>query len=50
VQAGSIKKGDFCMIKGFPCVVVECATSKTNKGGVKATIIGTDIFSNKKYE
>jgi translation initiation factor 5A len=50
VQAGSIKKGDFCMLKGFPCLITDSATAKTNKGGVKTTITGTDIFTNKKHE
>jgi translation elongation factor P/translation initiation factor 5A len=50
VQAGSIKKGDHCMLKGFPCLVTDANTTKNNKGAVKTTITGTDIFTNKKYE
>ena len=33
VQAGSLKKGDYAMIKGQPCRVVEITTSKTGKHG-----------------
>lgn len=50
-QAGSIKKGGFCMLKGKPCRVVDYSTSKTGKHGhAKAHIVGLDIFTNKKYE
>jgi translation initiation factor 5A len=39
------------MIKGFPCKVTEYSTAKPGKHGAsKATIVGVDIFSNKKYE
>ncbi|BAM39375.1 eukaryotic translation initiation factor [Theileria orientalis strain Shintoku] len=51
VQAGSIKKNSFVMIKGHPCKVVEYSTSKTGKHGhAKANITGIDIFTGKKYE
>jgi len=51
MQAGTIKKGGYCMLKGFPCKVVEMSTSKAGKHGhAKATIVGTDIFTSKKYE
>lgn len=50
VQAGSIKKGDYCMLKGFPCLVSDATTTKNNKGAVRTTISGTDIFTHKKYE
>jgi len=50
-QAGSIKKGGYMMIKGFPCKVIEYSTAKPGKhGSSKATIVGIDIFTNKKYE
>merc|ERR1712029_418931 len=50
-SAGSIKKGSYMLIKGFPCKVVEVTTSKTGKHGhAKASITGTDIFTGKKYE
>lgn len=39
------------MIKGFPCKVIDYSTAKPGKhGSSKATIVGTDIFTNKKYE
>jgi translation initiation factor 5A len=50
-QAGSVKKGGYCMIKGNPCKVTEYSTAKPGKhGSAKATIVGLDIFTNKKYE
>lgn len=50
-QVGAIKKGGFCMLKGFPCKVTEYSTAKPGKhGAAKATIIGNDIFTGKKYE
>jgi len=39
------------MLKGFPCKVIEYSTAKPGKhGSAKATIVGTDIFTNKKHE
>jgi translation initiation factor 5A len=38
------------MLKGFPCLVTEAATTKNNKGAVKTTLAGNDIFTSKKYE
>lgn len=39
------------MLKGFPCKVTEYSTAKPGKhGSAKATIVGNDIFTNKKYE
>lgn len=50
-QAGSIKKGGYCMLKGFPCKVSDYSTAKPGKhGSAKATIVGNDIFTNKRYE
>ena len=49
--AGSIKKGGYCMLKGFPCKVTDYSTAKPGKhGSAKATIVGVDIFTNKKVE
>lgn len=51
MQAGSIKKGSFCMLKGNPCKVIDTAISKPGKhGSAKILVTGTDIFSGKKYE
>lgn len=48
---GDIKKGGYCMLKGFPCKVSEYSTAKPGKhGSAKATVVGNDIFTNKKYE
>lgn len=50
-SVGSIKKGGFCMLKGHPCKVTEYSTAKPGKhGSAKATIVGLDIFTNKKCE
>ncbi len=50
-QAGSVKKGGYCMLKGFPCKVSDYSTAKPVKqGSAKATIVGNDIFTGKKYE
>jgi len=50
-QAGELKKGTHCMIKGNPCKVVEMTTSKTGKHGhAKAHIVAIDIFTGKKLE
>ena len=39
------------MLKGFPCKVTQYSTAKPGKhGSAKATIVGIDIFTNKKYE
>lgn len=39
------------MLKGFPCKVSEYSTAKPGKhGSAKATVVGIDIFTNKKYE
>ena len=49
--AGSVKKGGHCMLKGHPCKVTEYSTAKPGKhGSAKATIVGVDIFTNKKHE
>lgn len=49
--AGSIKKGGHCMLKGYPCKVTDYSTAKPGKhGSAKATIVGIDIFTNKKVE
>jgi translation elongation factor IF5A len=49
--AGSVKKGGYCMLKGFPCKVTEYSTAKPGKhGSAKATIVGLDIFTGKKVE
>ena len=51
LKAGKIRKGDHIVIQGKPCKVVDISTSKTGKHGhAKATIVGIDIFTGKKYE
>lgn len=50
-QAGSLKKGDYIVIDGHPCKIMELTTSKTGKHGhAKASITAIDIFTGKKLE
>ena len=50
-QAGALKKGDYIVIDGHPCKIVELTTSKTGKHGhAKASITAIDIFTGKKME
>lgn len=49
--AGSLKKGDYIVIDGHPCKIVELTTAKTGKHGhAKASITAIDIFTGKKLE
>ena len=51
MQAGSVKKNAYCILKGRPCKVVDIATSKTGKHGhAKARFTGIDIFTGNKLE
>jgi len=51
MQAGALRKGGHCMLKGNPCKLIEITTSKTGKHGhAKAAITGIDIFTDKKVE
>lgn len=51
VQAGTVRKGGYIMIKGRPCKVVDVSTSKTGKHGhAKAHFVAIDIFTGKKCE
>merc|ERR1712070_1060619 len=46
VEAGSIRKGGYIMIKGFPCKVKDVSTSKTGKHGhAKCKFQAADIFT-----
>ena len=50
-QAGSLKKGDYIVIDGHPCKIMELTTAKTGKHGhAKASITAIDIFTGKKLE
>lgn len=51
VQAGKLQKGDYCMLKGYPCKVTLSIISKHGKHGAGAiTIMGVDIFTGRKFE
>eukprot|EP00756_Hemistasia_phaeocysticola_P031318 Hpha_TRINITY_DN16345_c0_g5::TRINITY_DN16345_c0_g5_i1::g.59871::m.59871/K03263/EIF5A; translation initiation factor 5A len=51
IQAGALKKGMHCVIKGRPTKIIDYSTSKTGKHGhAKAHIVATDIFTDKKLE
>lgn len=49
VQAGTIKKGGYCVLKGFPCLVTATSIKSVNAKS-KVLIEGTDLFTNKKYD
>ena len=50
-QANNVHVGDFLLINGFPCKVVNLTKSKTGKhGGCKIHFVGLDIFTQKKYD
>ena len=50
-RAGTLKKGAFIQIKGFPCKIANISTSKTGKHGhAKMNITGIDVITKKKYE
>ncbi|KAI8643908.1 eukaryotic translation initiation factor 5A [Parasitella parasitica] len=51
VQCSALRKNGHVVIKGRPCKIIEMTTSKTGKHGhAKVHLIGTDIFTNRKYE
>jgi len=51
MEAGALRKGGHCMLKGKPCKISEISISKTGKHGhAKAALTGVDIFTGKKYE
>lgn len=48
---GDLKKGGYVLIRGNACKITEYSTAKPGKhGSAKATIVGIDIFTGKKYE
>merc|ERR1719353_2747553 len=51
MQAGSVRKGGYIVIKGKACKVIDVSTSKTGKHGhAKCHFVAEDIFSGKKME
>ncbi len=51
VTAGTLKVGDYLMIKASPCKIVSFKTAKISKhGGNKAIVTGIDIFTSAKKE
>ncbi len=51
VAAGNLKKGDYLVIKGHPCKIIDISVSKTGKHGhAKASITAVDIFTKQKME
>ena len=50
-QAGALKKNDHVMMHNCPCKINEVSLSKTGKHGhAKMAVVGTDIFTGKRYE
>lgn len=51
VSVGSLYKGSYVLIKGFPVRLTDYSTAKTGKhGSAKAMYVGNDIFTGRKYE
>ncbi|KAL9602137.1 MAG: hypothetical protein Q9219_002001 [cf. Caloplaca sp. 3 TL-2023] len=51
VQASSLAKGDFILIKGQPCKITSKSTSKPGKHGhAKVNFEATSLLTTKKYE
>jgi translation initiation factor 5A len=51
IQASSLRKGGYMLIKDRPCKIVDMSTSKTGKHGhAKVHFVATDIFTGKKLE
>jgi len=51
VQASSLRKNGFVLIKDHPCKIVDMSSSKTGKHGhAKIHFVALDIFDGKKYE
>ncbi len=51
IACGAIKKGNYVIMKGKPCKIVDVSASKTGKhGSAKINYVGIDIFSNKRME
>nr|AEW42981.1 putative eukaryotic translation initiation factor 5A [Haliotis diversicolor] len=50
-QCSALRKNEYVLIKNRPCKIVDLSTSKTGKHGhAKVHIVGTDLFTNKKFE
>ena len=51
VNVGSLKVGQYVMIDGVPCAIVDISVSKPGKhGGAKARVVGIGIFEKVKKE
>ncbi len=51
VNVGSLKVGQYVMIDGVPCEIVDISVSKPGKhGGAKARVVGIGIFEKVKKE
>jgi len=50
IEAHSVKKNKYVILKGKPCKIMDVKTSKTGKHGhMKVNITGIDVLTGKKY-
>jgi len=50
-KCSSLRQGTYVLLQSHPCKITAMSTSKTGKHGhAKVHLVGTDIFTDKKYE
>jgi translation elongation factor P/translation initiation factor 5A len=50
ITANQIQRGDYVLVTGFPCKIVDVRFAKTGKhGGRKAAIVGIDLVTKRKH-
>lgn len=51
IQASSVRKGGYLLLKGYPCKITDMSSTTTGKHGhAKISFTGTDIFTGKRHE
>ncbi|KAL4722246.1 translation initiation factor eIF5A [Fusarium chlamydosporum] len=50
-ECSSVEEGDYVLMQGRPCKIVEMSASRRNRHGhSKVHLVGIDIFTGKKFE